>query len=295
MEGNMKSKLQEEKFHRLKLFAEIENTEQVLPSYLRDKKIYKGQQGIYRDKERTKPLSSDGNGVTVSVLHTGKYYSNDIADEILLYHYPDTNRPGSFDLSEIRATKSANLLGLPIFVVIYLEENESIRQVKLGWVESWDDENQEFYISMEGKGDTLEPSEYEQKSFDLFQETRVEKISKTLVRQGQTKFRSEVFSRYGEECVVCDFSIPELLIACHIVPVSQNGSNDPRNGLVLCPNHHAAFGARLFWIKADSLEIRTIDFTFENLGNIKNDLNYLELKPEVSALEWRFIDMKKKV
>jgi hypothetical protein len=287
MEGNMKSKIQEEKFHRLQLFAEIENTEQVLPSYLREKKIYKGQQGIYRDKARTKSLSSDNNGVTVSVLHTGQFYPNDIAEELLLYHYPNTNRPGSFDEGEIRATKNTNLLGLPIFVIIYPEEDTSYRKVRLGWVENWDDINQEFYISMEGKGDSLESTEYEQKEFSLFRESGEEKTTIANVRKGQTKFRSDVFSRYGEKCAVCDFSITELLIACHIVPVSCNGSNDPRNGLVLCPNHHAAYDAGLFEIEPESLYIKAKEVHLSKLHVCKTNLNHLKLKPSPQALKWR--------
>ena len=46
-----------------------------------------------------------------------------------------------------------------------------------------------------------------------------------------------------------------MLQAAHIRPVSENGSDDPRNGLVLCANHHLAFDANLFAFDPETLEV----------------------------------------
>jgi putative restriction endonuclease len=79
------------------------------------------------------------NGVTVSLLHTGKHYPDDISEDGLIYHYPKTARPPSRDAAEVAATKNAANLNLPIFVVLP-GETDRTRRVRLGWVEDWDDE-----------------------------------------------------------------------------------------------------------------------------------------------------------
>jgi len=56
-------------------------------------------------------------GVTVSVLHTGSSYPDDLANDGVIYHYPTTSRPPGRGASEIEATKEAARLRLPIFVV----------------------------------------------------------------------------------------------------------------------------------------------------------------------------------
>ncbi len=44
--------------------------------------------------------------------------------------------------------------------------------------------------------------------------------------------RFSVFKRYGAKCAVCSVSRSEMLQAAHLRPVSEKGSDDPRNGLV---------------------------------------------------------------
>jgi hypothetical protein len=46
----------------------------------RSMRMYGGAQGIWVDKVRTAPLSSDGQGVTVSIPHTGRHYPDDLSD-----------------------------------------------------------------------------------------------------------------------------------------------------------------------------------------------------------------------
>jgi hypothetical protein len=45
----------------------------------------------------------------------------------------------------------------------------------------------------------------------------------------------------GWKCAVCGMRIVQLLDAAHIRGVAEGGSDDPRNGLMLCVNHHRAF------------------------------------------------------
>lgn len=100
---------------------------------LRKLRIYRGQSGIYIDKEQTKAIASDG--ATVAFLHTGSSYAEDLAEDSVIYHYPQTRRRGRHDASEIAATKVAAMMRLPVFVVTYPTPDSSKRDVHLGWIE----------------------------------------------------------------------------------------------------------------------------------------------------------------
>jgi predicted HNH restriction endonuclease len=39
------------------------------------------------------------------------------------------------------------------------------------------------------------------------------------------------------KCIVCGFDT--AVVVHHIIPKADNGTNDPENLAVLCPNHHA--------------------------------------------------------
>ena len=79
------------------------------PGFLRAQRIFGGAHGIWVDKEVTKEISEDNNGVTESVLHTGRHYPDDLSDEGIFYHYPNTNRPPSLDQAEVHASKNAGI------------------------------------------------------------------------------------------------------------------------------------------------------------------------------------------
>ncbi len=115
-------------------------------SVLRDLRLYAGQQGIWVDKKRTGVLTPHGPGVTVSVLHTGEFYPNDLSGVGVRYHYPSTQRPAGRDQSEIDATKATHDLGLPVFVITSSPGNPALRDVYLGHVDGWDDDERVFTI-----------------------------------------------------------------------------------------------------------------------------------------------------
>jgi len=48
-------------------------------------------------------------------------------------------------VAEVEATKNAARLGIPIFVILPGETNQT-RRVRLGWVEDWDDEASLFLV-----------------------------------------------------------------------------------------------------------------------------------------------------
>ena len=79
----------------------------------------------------------------------------------------------------------------------------------------------------------------------------------TTSRVGQSFFRSVVLKAYGGQCCISGLSVPELLVASHIVPWRLDKSNrvNPRNGLLLSVLHEKAFDIGLFTID-DNLAVR---------------------------------------
>ncbi len=106
----------------------------------------------------------------------------------------------------------------------------------------------------------------------------------------QQRFKFQVFKRYGPRCAVCGLQILALLQAAHIVPKERQGADDPRNGLVLCANHHLAFDTNLFAIEPDSLRIcyQQANIDARALQIIYGDLSHLVSKPHKDAIVWRY-------
>ena len=95
--------VEEELRHRLGLWEKLKEKggpSAVSPSVLRDLGIYGGAQGIWVDKARTGRITTSGEGITVAVLHTGSSYADDLAEDCIVYHYPQTRRPASRDQAE---------------------------------------------------------------------------------------------------------------------------------------------------------------------------------------------------
>ena len=270
---------------RIDLYKEInkEDPARITPTYLRKKNIYGGAQGIYMDKVNTQKLSKNSHGITVSLLHTGDYYPDELSDSGLIYHYPKTNRAnGTRDISEIEATKNCYSLNIPLFVVLE-GMTTNTRKVKLGWVLDFDDSTKIFLISFEKSNPNFIPI----KKNDPFSLTgkASDKFSKTKVRPNQQKFRYECFKNYGSKCAVCSITHPKLLEAAHIRSKEFNGSDDWRNGMILCRNHHTAFDKNLFRIEPKNYQI-VCDIEDLQLTELK--LNHKKNFPHKEAIKWKF-------
>ena len=62
-----------------------------------------------------------------------------------------------------------------------------------------------------------------------------------LERPGQGQFRDALLEAYDGRCAVSGCGVPEVLEACHILPVKQQGSDDVSNGILLRADLHALF------------------------------------------------------
>jgi len=288
--GNMDQVI-DEKSRREEMWRQLlagGGPERVSPTILREIGMYGGAQGIYVDKDRTAPLSPDGSGITVGLLHTSSDYPDELAEDGISYHYPSTNRPPIRDQNEIDATKNAGKLGLPVFVITRPTPSSSIRNVHQGWVEGWDDESNLFLVTFgENPPSQLLLGPTEGIDFEPYDESE-RPATEISSRPGQHRFRFLVLQRYGQMCSVCNISIPQLLDTAHLIPKSEHGSDDPRNGLVLCALHHRALEAALYGIHPETMVLHFNDKgpTPDDLFIQHDSLNHLRRFPHKDALRW---------
>lgn len=137
-----KTQLHNEVVRRFNLLTDLDSaygSTELKTELFRELGFLAGQQGIYVDKINTSHLSDNEYGITVSVLHTGKVYDDDLYDDSIIYHYPETNRAGTRDLGEIEATKNCQRYSIPLFVISASKENKNLRDIHLGSVIDYDD------------------------------------------------------------------------------------------------------------------------------------------------------------
>ena len=273
---------------RLGIWRVLGPTDSVEPQRLRQLGIYGGAQGIWVDKKRTAEITSNGSGVTVGLLHTGSSYPDDLSSDGVLYHYPKTQRPAGRDAAEVKSTKAAGTLRLPVFVVTPSPANPSRKEVHLGWVEDSDDLAGLFLVSFsETPPPAIALRPEDDPTFELMASVP-RKRAGVDIRPGQQRFKFSVLKRYGPACAVCGIGVTAVLDAAHLCPKEKHGCDDARNGLVLCAVHHRAFDAGLFSIHPDTTEIvfKSSGPTRSELHITSSCLSHLVKKPHREALAW---------
>jgi hypothetical protein len=108
-------------------------------------------------------------------------------------------------------------------------------------------------------------------------------------RASQQEFRRIVLEHQGERCAVCDIAIAAVVDAAHVIPKQHQGTDDHRNGLVLCALHHRMFDADMFRILPEGYAVQPMTgFTLADLRITRIDIGHLESKPHHDALRWRW-------
>ena len=254
--------------------------------------IHKGERGVYRDLKKTRK-NNFIDGLTLSVLNTGKIYNDLISDDHLLYHYPATLQKTT-DSGEINSLKNSEKYNLPIFVILSLENKSNLKEIKLGYVKQYNDKqkivlvefSKEKKMILSTKYDELEGKNEDENDLPLFDKTRLKKKNNSNNRgNNQPKFRSDVFNYYKNECAVCDFDL--FLDAAHIIPVERSGVDHKKNGLILCKNHHKAFDDNFFKINPETLKLVFL-IDKKDLRINKIDIKHLKNKPAHKYIEWRY-------
>jgi hypothetical protein len=271
--------------------VEVGGPSAVPAAILNELKIYFGGRGIWVDKGVTSGVGGSLAGVAVGVLHSGSVYDDDLFEDGALYHYPTTLVPGR-DASEIAATKAAARFGLPIFYSIRIGSSNK-RDVKLAWVENEDDNSKLFLLRF---GDTppqrrLTPAD--ERPFTLKEKRDKEEMKANRTKR-QANFKFNVLKYYQKPvCAVCDVHLSKMLDAAHVVDVQHGGTDDERNGLILCANHHRVFDAHLFAIEPITHKIHcTPTYPASLLGIRKPALQGRH--PHRAAVTWRWESWKKK-
>lgn len=117
--------------------------------------------------------------------------------------------------------------------------------------------------------------------------SEVERISKA--RRLQTFFRNVVLSSYENRCALTGIAVPQLLIASHIIPWSENENRraDPTNGLCLNALHDKAFDRHLITFDKDC---RLVVSSFLKKGEIREfqSANFAKLEGATLTLPHRF-------
>lgn len=116
-------------------------------------------------------------------------------------------------------------------------------------------------------------AEFSKRPIEEVSEIEVEDIREGLEREAVVKqrvnqsfFRSTVLSSYYFKCCITGLSIPDFLVASHIIPWSKNTEQrlNPRNGLCLNSIHDKAFDRGFITITPDfRLRVSSVFGDFE--------------------------------
>jgi len=271
----------------------IQQERPLVADEVREIGCYNGARGIWRDKKSTSDLTPSGNGICVGISSRGKY-DDEIDDETGTYDYPGTQST-TYDQGDIDSMRSALKLGLPVFLIRDTNSKGELVQGKgpkrrVDRIEFLEDDpisgNLVFTFSSGGRQDYRLP---EDELGSCFQARETSRRSIQTKKRSQAAFRAAVIRRYGERrCALCS-APPEVIEAAHIVPVSDSGSDDSGNGLLLCRNHHALFDLGKWSLDPSTLDVvpgRGLD-----LGALlaeSSSVSHLVHPPSREALEWRW-------
>lgn len=246
--------------------------------------VYRGQAGIFADKEQTRSVLSP-RGIAVSFLHTGGSYADDLSDDGVIYHYPQTQRAGSHDEGEIESARTAFRLGVPVFVIVP-GDTAGERKVRVGYVEEYDDRAKLFLITFTEEILPLELNA-EADPFSSTGEVALPTLAKVRSRPNQKRFAADVLKRYGPSCVVCEIDVAGLVAAAHLRPKKDRGSDDARNGLPLCANHHLALDAGMWRLDpAGNTIVSSPKTSLKALRISRINLDHLANLPHPDAVTW---------
>ena len=112
-------------------------------------------------------------------------------------------------------------------------------------------------------------------------------------RVNQSFFRNAVLASYNNKCCITGINLPELLIASHIVPWSQDKQNriNPSNGLCLNALHDKAFDRGLITITPDYI-IRLSKQLIASERNNESNFSFLPYESKKITLPQKFLPQR---
>ncbi|MFZ4515709.1 MAG: HNH endonuclease [Acidimicrobiia bacterium] len=297
MLGGQSNSVDDERLRRLAVMAHIAAKAPdgiISAQETRSLGIYGGQQGVWVDVNRTRPLS--GSGIAVGLRHTGEFYDDDLNDTAIIYHYPRTLRGASRDRSEIDAIIAAERFQIPVFVISNAPARSGLamRKVQLGWVLEHDDAAEIAYVLFADAPPTIE-MRAEPDVVDFVIRKRARELTGPTTRLARNpRFVFDVFKRCEGGCVLSGIRVPQMLEAAHVVPVAHDGPDVSVNGLLLNAALHRAFDKQLWTIEPETGQILTAEKgpTPEKMG-IRTVEIPRHILPDARALEWRYREFEK--
>jgi len=275
----------DERLWRMSVWDEVQKHDGLVAAqWLRARGVYGGGQGIYVDKARTRILASTG--LAVSVLSTGRHYSDQSGVERMIYSFPMTRRPAGRDRAEIDAVAALLRARMPLFVI---ENVGTLRRVRLAWVTASDDPAQSFLFEFAPQPPpplVVEPDP--RRPFERHTRRRRTTVT-TNKAERDAHFTYRVLHRYEARCAISGVPVKEVLDAAHVIPVADGGPDDERNGILLTATLHRAFDAGLW-------ALNPADGTIELDPRVQPaDLRLTALRlrpgapyPHVEAMSWRY-------
>ncbi|MGC4041202.1 MAG: HNH endonuclease [Flavobacterium sp.] len=112
-------------------------------------------------------------------------------------------------------------------------------------------------------------------------------------RVNQSFFRKTVLASYNQKCCITGITLPELLIAGHIIPWSHNVDNrvNPSNGLCLNALHDLAYDKGLISITPD-YEIKLSDKLLHSFKKDETELFFSPYENKKINLPTKFLPKK---
>ena len=117
----------------------------------------------------------------------------------------------------------------------------------------------------------------------------------SLVRDGQSDFRSAVLNNFSGRCAITATSEPRSLQACHIIPYSAGGKHDLRNALALRADIHSLFDCGLLTICAITRSVKiSASVCCHHYRSLDGrSINFLDcdMPPSRTALAWHNLNV----
>lgn len=273
---------------RLDLWDELrkQDTNAISPKALNELQIYAGKSGVYCNITETRKVVPQ-TGLVVSILHTGRHYTDVMNDNELIYDFPKTSRTASRDTNEISALETNFLLGMPLFVIS--QNGSGKRKVTLGRITGFDRESSCCIVQLDYFEIPRIPVSLPTNEFKPLIERKVDEITAKRIERDPL-FKFNALSRYHGKCVISDISVQRMLDGAHVVPVQNKGTDDARNSLLLSASLHRAYDGHLWSIEPETLNIyvKKNGYTADQMKIDRKNLKHLENPPDLQALEIRW-------
>tara|TARA_Y100001935_G_scaffold184304_1_gene152897 strand:- start:943 stop:1836 length:894 start_codon:yes stop_codon:yes gene_type:complete len=255
--------------------------------FFNEQKVYLiGPQGIFKPSQMELPL-------TITTTFNSPYQDK-IGDAFLTYKYRGNSR------KDIKHRENVGLRtcmhkNIPLIYFHGIEVGQYVPIYPVYIVRDILDQ-MEFLVAADQK-EILMQSMVEDVSAQNSRRKYITREVKTRLQQ--QSFRVKIMKAYNESCAFCKLKHPNLLDAAHIVPDSENGTNEVQNGIALCKIHHAAFDQLIVGVDPDyKIHVREdilreidgpmLKHGLQSLNNKKIHLPRGNKKPNQDYLSYKF-------